>query len=498
MPVYSFDKTSLIDEVTLIKNAGGGERAYLHARDGATPEELGETMKKLLEAGYLSVPYEYKGKAVLELRGFGKEEKLLDMLNAEAITTGGGRRHVTADDDISWKQKFSKHSFMVSALLYLIGDLSFILYEKKRDEGTKRGIWNWLGGYGYLTGTSTSIASMLLSKDPSEDQIHKATIEVVTASRRAGIKLESDSPLLRAAADRHENPLLKTFTKHSAELMNLGFAAAGLGIAQKNLQDVRALKAEEREADFALKDDFQKQEHKKSLTHHQKDVALGFITMASGLTSSFVKETPRDKNKPRKSGLAGVIEFFKEKPLRIAGYGYLVSTLIHLDTSIEERMKIKKKNRETGSNDSVAHTTSRLIFVLTNLIAEVIMTLSSKGHGQGVKSDDSIDPSTCALVADMIHKKPADMRAQLVDQMAGFLSMPDALGTDANKLKAIINEQLAALDKNPWANVLKKQETPLLDEAVTDNEKAPSYSLEKKAHPRINQTTETGIGTSLT
>ena len=478
MPIYKYDNASLIDEVTIIKSVSGGTRAYLHADANATPEKLGETMRKLMDAGYLSVPYELEGKPVLELRGFGKEDVLLDTLKTTGLTSGTSTKTKIAEDKVSLFDKLKNKSLLISALIYLVGDISYIVYEKQlksieeEKDGTgesKGGVWSWLAGYGYLAGTTTSLASMALSKEASESEINKATKVIMEASKRAGIDIDSDSALAVASIEKKENALLKPFTKYSAELMNMGFATAGVAIARNNILNLRKLSEKENSPGFVADTD-----HKKEKSLNQKDAALGLITTLSGVTSSFVKETPHDPSKPRKKGVAGVGEFFKEKPLRIAGYGYLVSTLIHLVSSIQERSNIKQKNKTKSKDnqDSYGHTSWRLTFVITNLIAEVIMSMSSKGHGDGVKSDASVDTTTCAMVSDMIYKKPKDMREDLVEKMSEFLSMPDALGTGQDKLKDIINEQLASLDKNPWVAATRNKKDPV--EIVQKDETQPS------------------------
>ena len=419
MPAYQYDKSSLIDEVTIITNETGGTRAYLHAKPNATPEELGEAMKGLLDRGYLSVPYEYKGKSVLEIRGFGKEDALLDSLKQQNLTSGTSQKKEVAEDKISFFKKLSKKSLIVSALLYLVGDAAYIKYEKVdnvikakeheeklgeinkirknrgesllADEAKPSSPWDWLAGYGYLAGSTSSLAAMLLQKDPSEQEIQKASKTFLQAAQAAGIEIDTDTALSRTANTKDDSGVIrKTFTKYPAELMNLSFATAGLAIARKSHYGLKDLKREEE-----LYPELGLADNKKHLTEKsvaKKDVVLGLGTMASGIVSSFVKETPLDPDKPRKKGIAGVGEFLKEKPLRIAGYGYLISTVIHLVSSIQERQGIVAHNKETGENKPVNHTTFRLIFVITNLIAEVIMSLSSKGHGSGVKTDDSIDP----------------------------------------------------------------------------------------------------------
>ena len=98
----------------------------------------------------------------------------------------------------------------------------------------------------------------------------------------------------------------------------------------------------------------------------------------------------------------------------------------------------------------------RGLFVTLNLAAEVILSLSSKGHGDGVKSDPSVDKTTYAMVADIIARQPESMREHLItDFSTNFLAHPDVLGGDPQVIAAAIREQVTAAIANPWANTSK-------------------------------------------
>ncbi len=543
MPLYRYSGNSLIDEATFIKNATGGVRAYLHAREEATPEQLSQTISSLNKAGFLAVPCEHNGKAMLEVRGFRKAENLTGQLSAMQAISGSPQIQAIKEDKIGFKEWFSKNSFMLTSIIYLAGDIAYIKYESLEDklkktnktkeqreyeeklkasgvaeepEAVSKGFfrdlianpWKSLGGYGYLAGSTTSLAAMLLRPDPAEDQISKAANAALTASKRAGIHADANDLVTQAAQGiSHTTPLRKRLSSNYSEYMNGFFAVAGMAIARNNIVDRKEL-LEKAEKVEGLKDTSY---FKKILLRHNLDIGLGTGTLISGTYGAIATEKAHDPSKPRATGLARIWEWMKERPLSVAANGLLVSTVIHLGSSILERAAIDKENKEiTARNNALApdatketllenkHTTYRLFFVIVNLIAEVIMAFSSKGHGHGVKADKSVDGSTCALVADMISRKPLEQREELIGKMAGYLADPTSLGTSKDVLEKTIRDQLAALEQNPWAAALnaktpiakalattepqqQQQQSPTAGQAVTD--KAPPPEAAQEAPP---------------
>ena len=90
--------------------------------------------------------------------------------------------------------------------------------------------------------------------------------------------------------------------------------------------------------------------------------------------------------------------------------------------------------------------------------------LSSKGHGEGVKSDASVEDSVLACTAELISKQPEKNQTQLVHQLAGYMAAPDILGGKAEDLATKLQIQLAMIQKHPWikhtsVTVAKPQQT---------------------------------------
>jgi hypothetical protein len=494
MPLYQFDNSSLIDEVTLIKNASGGQRAYLHAREDATAEQLAEVMKQLSEHHYLSVPYKKDGKPVLEVRGFGKEEKLMTTLKSRKLVGGKQGKKEVPEDRVSWLEKFKANSLWLVAFIYLSGDLGYMAYEhmeakdekdKKKHKSTTDLVMDRIGGLGYFAGSLTLLGSLMAGKDTAEDEIQKAAKLATEKAAELGMELDEEGALVSFAHQKDDrSKFIKTFSKYPSEIMNACFSAAGVGIAytaRRKFAEAKDLEKKQKDG-VVLSEDDQELLDKKSV--YSKDRYLGIISGVAGAYGAVMPEKAPDPTKPRKKGVEGAIEWISQRPLSVAGFGLLISSAIHVVSSFEERNKLQgrkeKMLKEAGGqakyDKKMFGNKMRFIFVIASIVAEVILFFSSKGHGKGVKTDESVDPSTCSMVAEMIAKQPKETHADLTDKMSEFLSMPDVLGTNQETLKTMINGKLEELDKNPWMAATKK--------------KAPIASLGNSAQERAAKAAE--------
>ena len=172
------------------------------------------------------------------------------------------------------------------------------------------------------------------------------------------------------------------------------------------------------------------------------DVGLGSMTFGSGMFANIVDEKVPDPDAPKKEGAAAAWEYIQQHPMTVAGVGYMISTLCHAaSTGIEWKI---------GTTEGKKAIFDRGVFVATNLMAELLVAISSKGHGKGVKSDTSIDNTTLALAADLIAKQPPEMQQELIDHVSAFLGQPDVLAIKDTQAKKQLQEQVELLRKNPW------------------------------------------------
>jgi len=61
-----------------------------------------------------------------------------------------------------------------------------------------------------------------------------------------------------------------------------------------------------------------------------------------------------------------------------------------------------------------------------------MLAISSKGHGTGVKPDESVDKSVIATTAELIQRQPEAKREALIEQFSGYMASADVLERAGN------------------------------------------------------------------
>jgi hypothetical protein len=176
-----------------------------------------------------------------------------------------------------------------------------------------------------------------------------------------------------------------------------------------------------------------------------KDIGLGAITMTSALAGLLIKEKKPVEGEEKRTGLAGVWDWIQEKPLRATGYGFMVSTAFH-------GWATWGKYKIAAPDDPIRKTIAlRGVFVAANVIAELLMVVSSKGHGQGVQADKSTDDTVFANAAQIIARQNPAQQDALIERLAGYMSSPDIMGGRTEEIAAKLREHVHSMGKNPWA-----------------------------------------------
>ena len=187
------------------------------------------------------------------------------------------------------------------------------------------------------------------------------------------------------------------------------------------------------------------------------DVGLGAVTMSSALIGIGVKETKRMEGQPKRGGVGGVIDWIREKPLRATGIGYMVATAWHAASTV----KLWR-----GGSTPKEYLFGRATFIAANVFSEVMLTLSSKGHGAGVKPDGSVDDTVMATAAELVLRQPEEKREAIIRQLAGYMASPEVLAEKADMVEAELRKHIDLLDNNPWTRHYTSQEVPQ-NEAAT-------------------------------
>lgn len=187
--------------------------------------------------------------------------------------------------------------------------------------------------------------------------------------------------------------------------------------------------------------------------HHREsymDIGLGLTTLGSGLFGMLVKEKAPDPDKPKQGIAAHTWDWVQAHPLSVTAAGYMVSTMCHAVSTAIAHVNGNSERRKTVG--------WRAVFVGTNVLAEILMSISSKGHGKGVKSDASVDETVLALSAETIARQPQAMQAGLIEYVGKFLGRDDVLAMNDESIRSRLQQAVEEMRGNPWAVAMRPVE----------------------------------------
>lgn len=448
MTSYSYPESKLIDEVTFQKTERGAVRAYLHAGREANPAQLQEIITGLRALGWQCTPTTEDRKPMLEVRGFKWPTDLVKVLEDKKWATGQSQ-YTSYDDRQKFTDKLRKRSLQASGAAYAWGDISFFLYGLKNSS-------HFDAAAGIFYGLPTPVLMAFGNNDQSAFQIKDIARKMADYVKKEGDNLPPQCSLESISAD-HKKGLLQTthdlFQRYPSEFMNLCYAAAGtcIGIAAvKNLRKGPTEKAIQgwlkhlRESNpHATYETAKTLAHKNLQRENWLNLGVGGFTVGSGLFGTLVKEKAPDPDAPKKHGLGAVWEWVQERPLAITGVGLMVSTFLHAIST-----GVAMKGHDSEHKQAVP---MRASFVISALIAEILVAISSKGHGSGVKSDDSVENSAISIGAELIAKQPDYRQDYLIKHMAMFLGRQDVLAMGTAEVTRRLRAEVRAMHRNPWA-----------------------------------------------
>jgi len=310
LSIYSYPQSKIIDEVTFKKTANGAIRAYLHAHTGMDTPSVQTILQKLKDKTFECIPFTLDGKPVVEVRGFKNEAHFLKKMAGEGWVEGDPVIKASPEDNISWMDIIRKRSIQLSGLVMMAADTGFIMY------GAKEKHWeNALAGLSYLGGSTTLFAYG--RNDQSELQIREMAQMILQKARERGFAIPDESAASSVGRMRKESALRQVdnfFRAHPAEIGNMMYFAAGTLVAKAALQH---------HAFATPRPGMTRQQIGEMRKEGWKDTGLGAMTMSSGLLATMVKEKAIDPDQPKSTGLGGIVDWIREKPLRLASYGYM-------------------------------------------------------------------------------------------------------------------------------------------------------------------------------
>lgn len=461
MPVYHYKSPSLIEKIAFERSDDGGLRAYLYAGNTANHARLSNIATGLQKDDYQNTAIIHDHAPALEVRGFANEKACTSWLEQHQAVLGNPDIDSSKDHTPSLWERIKGQSLLASSFFYIIGDIKFFTYGMKGSSPL-----NMAGGAFYGAGTA---ANMLLSRKSRADlKVHDLAQQMADHMNGKNFALPEDASLSRIIDDKDKGLIQKAddyFRHYPAEMMNMFFAAAGVCIAVAAAKSLhKSTLAPGAVEEYMLRQathlkpgayasnyhEAEKFLHKRHTLANWMDVGLGTMTFASGSFGALVKEKAHDPDEPYKPGLAGWWQWIQERPLAVTGAGLMVSTMCHAaSTAIEYKI---------GTTSGKKAIFDRGVFVATNLVAEFLLAISSKGHGEGVKTDESIDNSVIGVAAEIIARQPECDQQPCIEYMAKFLGRPDVLGSNDKEIQQKLAGQVAQMCQNPW--VKKGEDMP--------------------------------------
>lgn len=510
LPIYRYSPESLIDEIEIVTNPQGGSRAYLHARTDAAAEQITALKAGIENRGWTGLPFNREGKATLEIRGFDKPEQLLQYAQQQGFASGAVSTQAAPGDKHGFWDKFRHNTLKWTGVAYILGDVAFMTYatmehgknkkdlreaegelaalmkkfnhmppvaEKKRLDTAILGAKDAASGgpYKKLSGLGYAIGSVILtgfgSKDQSTLEIKKSSQKIDAFLKNEGLAHGQKGDLLNQEHEKKNPNLLdraqSILRRYPSEALNLVYTGVGLLLMQSSFKAMNAP-----QKGYETLKDMTKRKRLEGL-----DIGLGLVTATSAIAGLTIKEKKKVEGEEKRHGIAGVWDWIQEKPLRATGYGYMVATLIH---GIVTASKWKRHPVTSADHHNNQVMLGRAVFVGLNLLAEALMVISSKGHGEGVKSPD-VDDSIIASTAEYVAKQNPAIREQLVDRLAGHMASPDILGGKSDEIAAKLRAQMAGMTSNPWA---KTSVSP----APVVNAETPSSKVHAVQAERMQET----------
>jgi len=452
---YFFDSPSAVASVDVVKQASGSKAAYIHARDGADLQALAQVQTLLAGHGYLTVPMERSGEAVLEVRRFSSDESLLSQLQQAGAVAGKPARMENNGKPVSWWDWCKHHTYEMCLGLYILGDTSYFKYGVEEQKQFRKNYGknvpeNAYSGIAYWLGTAVSIISTWLRGDQSDDEVKKISAHVHGKFAEKNIAA-SDNLAQASQKETYDlsGKLKQAFISYPSEIMNLGYAVAGGFLARAAYKKMGIYKAHLAKGGLDAKTTKKLNEYIESQPY---DVALGLTTTAAGLYGALMPERAiTEEDKAGKNVFEKAWLWFTHKPLSVAAAGYGVSTAIHAKSTLKEwrAADTRREKMDVGLRGG---------FVVTNLAAEALMAVSSKGHGDGVKTDDTVENSVVAVTAETIATQAPEQQEKLVQEMSAELASPKIMGGNRERITQTMREQVASMKDNPWAKASRRRQ----------------------------------------
>lgn len=430
MTNYLYNPTSTIEKIAFKKADNGSTRAYLVAGDHASEADIVKVVKAICDQGLYAIHSMCDGKPALEVRGYLFEKSVRDLMSGKNFVMGEPK--IEQEKGASFTESLRGRTLQGTSGFFMAADYCYSRYGYL--EGHPEGV---AAGIAYGIGSATM--GLVGTNAQAVDEIKRQTRKLLAYTKEHGIDTSKSFavPIVTENNKRDVFHQIVDFLQtYPTEIGNSFTSLAGSLIAYESYKYKVAPK-------FPAG-------HSKASGY--MDIGLGLSTITSGLVGAWVKEKKHDPDVPRQAGLAGMWEWIQERPLSVAAFGYMCSTACHTFSTIVDY----RKAHSTGDQKTLGAVKWRAGFIGCTIIGEILMALSSKGHGEGVKSDPSTEDSVLSIAAEIIVGQKPAVQAELIDNISTFLGRADVLGGKDTDMKQRLAQKVAMMRNNPWAHALSE------------------------------------------
>lgn len=181
------------------------------------------------------------------------------------------------------------------------------------------------------------------------------------------------------------------------------------------------------------------------------ELAYGTSSLTLKLLSFIIPEKSKHEDNKEPSNL---LEWIKEKPLRLFGYGSFITDGLFAWGTYKKYMANPKGNHLSSAITSA-----------TFLMADALMAISYKDPSNlGVDFSSNEQQQLEKLIAEAIATLPKERQAAIIDSVAEFLSrqpeIPSAM--DKDTINQSITSLITALAPQRWVNKINQPESAVL------------------------------------
>ena len=419
MSIQRYSASSPISEVRFHTAAGRTPVALLAARaDAATLDPL---RRALAAEGWQCIPVTAFGQPQLQVSGFKSTTDITRLLQAHDLLDGNPQItaetiDVEAQDKKSGAKNFFNHfSLQLAGILNLIGDVGFFM------SGLKTGDKFKIAGGGLYTLGGLNLT--LFGRVKPDHNVREITTQSAEFLKQHTGGLPDDSGLAAVDTQTEKRGLGKYFSEHAAQNTLIAYTAGAGAMLASGIKKYRA-------------------DPKATAGMYYGISSLGFKAASLAIPEKSKADLDAGKKKSQ-GGLIGAIRdginWVREKPLRLFGYGSVITdSMLALDS-------VQDYRGGKGNPWSV-------VTASTYILADFMMAISSKdpSNADGKLSADD-QRRVEALIAETIARQPKEKQAALVQEVACFLVSQPAIKGKTADIATAIGDQLEQLGRNPWA-----------------------------------------------